>query len=110
MRLSPSPAAPIAGLVVALASLPLQAQDAPFEKTTHVYKMVGTLKIEADVYRARDAKVRPVLVWIHGGALVMGSRAGVPGDLLELCKKEGYCLASIDYRLAPEAKLPAIID
>src|SRR5205809_1068129 len=87
------------------------AADGPaFEKKTFVYKTVGDVKIEADVYRANDDKVRSVLVWIHGGALVMGSRNGVPKDLLDLCKSKGYCLVSIDYRLAPEVKLPAIID
>lgn len=86
------------------------AQVPAFEKKTHVFKTVGDLKIEADVYRASDAKPRPVLVWIHGGALIMGNRNSVPKDLLDLCKAEGFCLVSIDYRLAPEAKLPAIID
>jgi acetyl esterase/lipase len=86
------------------------ADEPAFMKKTYPFKRVGDVKIEADVYRADDAKIRPVLVWIHGGALVMGSRSGVPGDLLDLARKEGYCLISIDYRLAPEAKVPAIID
>src|SRR5262249_49129033 len=38
------------------------------------------------------------------------SRSGVPGNLLDLCKKEGYVLVSLDYRLAPEVKLPAIVE
>ena len=49
-----------------------------------------------------------MLVWLHGGALIMGNKKGVPGDLLELCRKEGYCLVSPNYRLAPQAKLPQI--
>jgi acetyl esterase/lipase len=51
-----------------------------------------------------------VLAWIHGGALLMGSRAQVPRDLLDLCRAEGFVLVSIDYRLAPQAKLPEIIE
>jgi hypothetical protein len=70
---------------------------------------VGELAIQADVYRADDAEVRPVLVWIHGGALIMGSRGSVPKNLLDLCRADGVVLVSLDYRLAPEAKLPAII-
>jgi acetyl esterase/lipase len=88
----------------------LARPDETPQKTTHVYKTVRDTKIHADVYRPDDAKVRPVLVWIHGGALIMGSRAGVPGQLLDLCKKEGYALVSLDYRLAPEEKLPEIIE
>src|SRR5262249_60614530 len=80
------------------------------EKKTYTNKTAGDTKIEADVYRPKDATVRPVLVWIHGGAMVMGNRTGVPRDLLDRGRTEGYCLVSIDYRLAPEAKLPAIIE
>ena len=85
-----------------------QAVDAPFTKTTSTYKTVGDLKIQADVWRADDAEVRPVVVWIHGGALITGNRDSVPKDLLDLCRSEGYALVSFDYRLAPEVKLPDI--
>jgi acetyl esterase/lipase len=85
------------------------AADSAFVKTTFPYKVVGPTRILADVYRADDAKVRPVLVWIHGGALILGSRSSVPQDLLDLCRNEGFILVSLDYRLAPETKLPAII-
>jgi acetyl esterase/lipase len=86
------------------------ADDADFGKKTYTFKTVGETEIKADIFRHADDKVRPVLVWIHGGALIMGSRAGVPGQLMELCKSDGFVLVSIDYRLAPEVKLPAIID
>jgi acetyl esterase/lipase len=99
-------------VAVAMTLIPaLAGADEPaFVKTTHTYKTVGTTKIQADVYRAKDQKVRPVVVWIHGGALIVGSRASVPPQLLDLCRREGYALVSIDYRLAPEVKLPAIIE
>lgn len=84
--------------------------DAPqLAKTTHTYKQVGKLPIKADVYRVSDDRVRPVVVWIHGGALISGNRDSVPKNLLELCRAEGYALVSLDYRLAPEVKLPDII-
>jgi acetyl esterase/lipase len=88
---------------------PARAADPPLPKQTHTFKTVGDLKIQADVYRADDATVRPVVVWIHGGALISGSRKSVPRNLLDLCRDEGYALVSIDYRLAPEVKLPEII-
>jgi len=87
-----------------------QAQEPPaLAKKAYTFKTVGDLKIQADVYRPDDPQVRPVVVWIHGGALVTGNRNSVPKNLLELCRGEGYALVSIDYRLAPEVKLPAII-
>jgi acetyl esterase/lipase len=86
------------------------ADDARIERATYTFKTVGEVEIKADVYRHTDETVRPVVVWIHGGALVMGSRAGVPAQLIELYKSDGFVLVSIDYRLAPEVKLPAIIE
>lgn len=91
-----------------LLATPAFAQEVPV-KATHTYKTVGDLKIQVDVYRPADDRVRPVVVWIHGGALILGNRAGVPKNLLDLCASEGYALVSIDYRLAPEAKLPEIV-
>lgn len=85
------------------------ADDASFAKKTHVFKTVGGVAVHADVYRPDDGKDRPVLVWIHGGALIMGGRSAVPRQLLDLSRKEGYVLVSFDYRLAPEVKLPDII-
>jgi acetyl esterase/lipase len=77
---------------------------------TYTYKRVGDLEIKADVYRADDKKLRPVVVWIHGGALIMGGRDGVDGRVKKMFLDAGYAIVSIDYRLAPETKLPAIIE
>jgi len=97
----------IAAVLLAAA---LQANPAPLQKKSFVYKESGGVKIELDVHRDDSAETRPVLVWIHGGALIMGSRAQVPRDLLELCRAENVALVSIDYRLAPQAKVPEIIE
>lgn len=88
----------------------MNAADPPeLLKTTHTYKTVGEVKIQADVYHSNDSNVRPVVVWIHGGALITGNKNAVPKNLLDLSRTEGYALVSIDYRLAPEVKLPEII-
>ena len=98
------------GGIVLLGAGRAAADEPAFSKKTHTYKTVGDVNIQADVYRAEDDAVRPVLVWIHGGALITGSRNNPPKRLLDLCKKEGFALVSIDYRLAPEVKLPAVIE
>jgi acetyl esterase/lipase len=111
MTATPAPASGlcvVAGAAVLLA-IPARAADPPLPKQTHTFKTVGDLKIQADVYRADDTTVRPAVVWIHGGALISGSRKSPPQNLLDLCRDEGYALVSIDYRLAPEVKLPEII-
>jgi acetyl esterase/lipase len=88
----------------------LQANPAPLPKKSFVFKEAGGVKIELDVHRDDSVETRPVLVWIHGGALIMGSRVQVPRDLLDLCRAEKFALVSIDYRLGPQAKVPEIIE
>jgi acetyl esterase/lipase len=100
----------LAGTVVLAGPRPAVGDEPTFSKKTFTYKTVGDTKIQADVHRADDEKARPVLVWIHGGALIMGSRDGPPRRLLDLCRAQGYVLVSLDYRLAPEVKLPAIAE
>lgn len=102
-------------LVVLLALLAiLVAENAPAmavepRKETLVYKQVGTLKIKADVHSLPSDKPRPVVVWIHGGALINGHRDSVPAWVKEAFLPRGYAIVSLDYRLAPETKLPEII-
>src|SRR5579872_6451103 len=95
---------------VLMGTSPTAAEELAFSKKTYTYKTVSDVQIQADVYRADDDTVRPVVVYIHGGALITGSRTAVPKRLLDLCRKEGFALVSLDYRLAPEVKLPAIIE
>ena len=87
-----------------------QEKPPAFSKTVYTYKTIDQLTIQADVYRHEDTLKRPVVVWLHGGALIMGSRNGVPKQLRELAEEHGFVVVSLDYRLAPEAKLPDIIE
>lgn len=86
-----------------------QAKPANTKMKTFTYKKVGNLEIKADVHRADDNQTRPVMVWFHGGALIVGHRGGVSGRVLKDMLNAGYTVVSFDYRLAPETKLPEII-
>jgi acetyl esterase/lipase len=79
-------------------------------KKTYTFKVAGNCKIQADVYRASSDIVRPAIVWIHSGGLIMGHRGYISPEQVELYVRAGYTLVSIDYRLAPETKLKAIIE
>jgi acetyl esterase/lipase len=98
-------------IVFCLATIILVVLSAAAEekKLTHAFKQAGGLKILADVYPAAGEK-RPVVVWIHGGALINGHRESIPSWLAEACRKNEYVLVSIDYRLAPETQLSQIIE
>jgi arylformamidase len=93
-------------------SIKLPAPAAATEKKrTLTYKQVGGTALQADVYEPTGfTGPRPVLVWIHGGALMSGSRRLSATDPLKLAMlAEGGVVVSIDYRLAPETKLPEIV-
>lgn len=101
-----------AGTIAAVAGRRLRAdtpKDAPAIKS-YVYKRTTGCDLQADVREpAGGGSSRPVLVYLHGGALIMGSRADRPGFEDALLQK-GCVVVSLDYRLAPETKLPGIID
>jgi acetyl esterase/lipase len=86
------------------------AQEVKVKKQTFTYKTVQECPIKADVYQSAGNAPHPVVIWIHGGALIMGSREGIDRALLNKLLKAGYVVVSIDYRLAPETKLPAILE
>jgi hypothetical protein len=46
-----------------------QAAQLPYARHTYVYKTAGSCKIHLTTYRLSGDGVRPVVLWIHGGAL-----------------------------------------
>jgi len=93
--------------VGATPAFPALGQSAAVPVTV-TYKRVDGLEIKADVHGAGET-VKPCVVYIHGGALIQGSRTGIPKLFLANVLAAGAALISIDYRLAPETKLPGII-
>jgi acetyl esterase/lipase len=87
---------------------PSEAQEVV--RGTYTYKTANNLQIRADVYRKSGDDIRPVIMWIHGGALITGSRRGLNPVQAEKYLNAGYTIVSIDYRLAPQAKLDQIIE
>jgi acetyl esterase/lipase len=75
---------------------------------THIYKTTPNCKIHLDLHRPSNPTGH-VIVWIHGGALIGGSREVNPARISHYLDN-GYTVFSIDYRLAPETKLPDIIE
>ncbi|MGW2956805.1 alpha/beta hydrolase [Streptomyces eurythermus] len=60
------------------------------------------------LYRPVDAPApAPVLLDFHGGAFVMGSVDSEHRRALDLARRTGFVVISVDYRLAPEHPFPA---
>jgi len=80
---------------------------------TYVYKRAGACEIKADVIGGAPGLKAPVLLYIHGGALISGSRTSLAASRPEqtaLLRQAGFVIVSIDYRLAPETKIPGILE
>jgi acetyl esterase/lipase len=80
-----------------------------YSKKTYIYKTVDDHEIKADVYKGQNDDIQPVLIWIHGGALIFGTRNWINHEFLQMLIEAGYTVVSMDYRLAPEIKLESII-
>ncbi|MGB0583181.1 MAG: alpha/beta hydrolase fold domain-containing protein [Limisphaerales bacterium] len=86
---------------------PKVALDTGFErKLGVVYKTVSKRELEFDMYYPKTGtkKPCPVIVYTHGGGWAAGSRFGAASGgfapLFKQLTKEGFCIVSVDYRLA----------
>ena len=91
--------------------LPARAQQSRLgQPETIVYKTVSGCEIPLDVYAPGGEDRHPAVMNIHGGALMGGSRKQAGSPMLAELFRQGYVIVSIDYRLAPETKVPGIIE
>ena len=105
-------------IVVALAAAASQAADQPKRKPPLPpgaqvprdleYIAEGHARNRLDLYLpARADRPLPIVVWIHGGAWLAGSKEGCPAVPFVA---KGYAVASINYRLSQHAVFPAQIE
>ena len=66
--------------------------------------------ITAWVYKPKESKNLPTLVFFHGGGFVIGSLKSHDTVCRSLCVQTQCLVISVDYRLAPEHKYPAALD
>ncbi len=62
------------------------------------------------LYRPSTEPRLPVLIYLHGGGLVMGSNRSFEPLARELAHASGAAVAAVEYRLAPESPPPAQFD
>jgi acetyl esterase len=66
--------------------------------------------IPVRVYRPAADGLLGVLVWYHGGGMVIGDLDTADGNARDLATQAGCLVVSVDYRLAPEHPYPAAAD
>jgi acetyl esterase/lipase len=76
------------------------------EQRNLVYKEIPGVDpnlLSVDVYepvRADGCPAAPLVVWVHGGAWVVGDKANKMADKVALFTQQGWALASVNYRLS----------
>lgn len=69
--------------------------------------LINSDQIKLRLYQEHEKS--PVLIYFHGGGLVLNSIETHDGLCRLLCKNSGYSVISVDYRLAPEYQYPIAI-
>lgn len=73
-----------------------------------VYKQVGNTALKIDLYLPKNvAKPPPMILCIHGGGWSRGNKRQCPAVMMV---RDGYAVASIEYRLTDEVPFPAQIE
>lgn len=99
-------------MVNCCASAENQSLPAPPSNEPNVYRDLayitdGHPRQKLDLYLPHSENKLPLIIWIHGGAWLAGSKDDfVPRDYLS----DGYAIASINYRLSQHAQYPAQIE
>jgi acetyl esterase/lipase len=89
-----------------------QTRFAEVPEGTKIYRDVnyvsnGHTRQKLDLYLPKAETRRPLIIWVHGGAWLEGSKeTGAPLSYLS----EGYAVAGINYRLSQHALFPSQIE
>ncbi len=90
-------------LLLLVLSLHIHAQNDVSITKDIVYAEAEDKKLALDLYLPKVPKKPYLVVWIHGGAWLSGSKENPPLGLVAL----GYALASVDFHASTEKPFPA---
>lgn len=75
------------------------------------YCTMDEVELKLDIYYPTTKEKKwPSIIYVHPGGWTMGTKA-ISKDLVDIqaLQEKGFLLASVEYRLAPEYKFPAMI-
>jgi acetyl esterase/lipase len=87
------------------------APDRIHIRNTHAQSWDSERSVMLRIYQPeRVSKPVPVLLWMHGGGLVIGNAKMDDVYVLKFVKDLSIVVVSVDYRLAPDHPYPAALD
>jgi len=101
--------AALGALLLGLCGVHANAVDVRTQKDV-IYGRVDATSLLLDAYIPDDnAPKHPGIIMIHGGGFVGGDK-GFYGPMGKRLAAKGYCVFSVNYRLAPKNHYPAAVD
>src|SRR4051812_37605453 len=83
---------------------PLKAPSSDRRTETCAFKSTPSGELNVDFFPTRSGALG-TMAFLHGGALLLGSRADLPATIVEFLNSNGWNVASLDYRSAPETSI-----
>ncbi|MCM3699793.1 alpha/beta hydrolase [Paenibacillus macerans] len=81
-----------------------------YERITIPVHTIDGLQLYGTFYRGNGNQAyKGTILYFHGGGMIFGHREDLPQPYISLLTESGYGLLTLDYLLAPESKLPAIM-
>lgn len=80
-----------------------------FSEENITYAKYDNKEIKLDLYKLKNSKKAPVVILLHGGGWMFGTRKVFQGLAVQLAA-QGFAVANIDYTLSTEKKFPANIE
>lgn len=81
-----------------------------YESVTIPINVIDGQQLYGTFYRPNNNEAyKGTILYFHGGGMIFGYREDLPQPYISLLTENGYGLLALDYLLAPESKLPAIM-
>jgi len=92
------------------ADQPEKKQPASIQRDI-TYCTMGVVELKMDLYMPENiTEPTPTAVYIHGGGWTNGNKSSTGGKDIRALTQAGFVVFSLDYRLAPEYRFPAMIE
>jgi acetyl esterase len=106
----PPPGVTPAAMRAAIRQLPLPYRGPAVHAVDEVAVRGPAGPVRVRLYRANAGARQPAVVFFHGGGWVLGDLDSYDPLCRDLTRAGGFTVASVEYRLAPEAPFPAPLE